>query len=363
MSNRSFSFITFAGVLILAMACSSDNPTSPIDSQAAPLASAIKSDIAASAGNAIASDLETMIANEAAAVGSFAMSSPAPAPAFDGESADSTPASHPPAQPNCTPTDRPGVFLCVREPGPDEHLKCTYSEERKLFYCVKQEEPAHPDSASADSAGSGSGQPAGEPQPAPAPPVSSEACSFNAESFVYSCVRSSEGKSVVKSYQFLDASGKPMQNFVHGVTEAIHYLLKSDESVVRDNGSSVSHSLRDMTLSGFLGPNRIWNGFGSSADTSVHKEDLSTRRYSGLSVDTLKAVTFVDQRALHPYPLSGVAVRVVDYAVVSTGTQVESTTVHKRVVVTFNGTADVPISLGDYSCVLHLDTHKVDGCK
>jgi hypothetical protein len=27
------------------------------------------------------------------------------------------------------------------------------------------------------------------------------------------------------------------------------------------------------------------------------------------------------------------------------------------------GTADVSISLGDYSCVLHLDTHKVDACK
>jgi hypothetical protein len=80
-------------------------------------------------------------------------------------------------------------------------------------------------------------------------------------------------------------------------------------------------------------------------------------------VDTLKAVTFVDERAAHPYPLSGAAIRVVDYTVLSTGKQTETTTVHKRVVVTFNGTADVPISLGDYSCILHLDTHKVDGCK
>jgi hypothetical protein len=121
--------------------------------------------------------------------------------------------------------------------------------------------------------------------------------------------------------------------------------------------------LRDVTVSGFLGPNRIWNGFGSSADTNSYRGELSTRKYTGLSADTLKAVTFVDERATHPYPLSGVAVRVVDYTAVSTGKQVETTTVHRRVVVTFNGTADVPISLGDYACVLHLDTHKVDGCK
>jgi hypothetical protein len=167
----------------------------------------------------------------------------------------------------------------------------------------------------------------------------------------------------VKSYQFLDASGKPMEKFVRGTTESIRYRVQSDGSETQDNHTSVSHSLRYVTVSGFLGPNRVWNGFGSSADTTSYKEDLSTRKYTGLSVDTLKAVTFVDERATHPYPLSGVAVRVVDYTAVSTGKQVETTTVHKRVVVTFNGTADVPISLGDYSCVLHLDTHKVDGCK
>jgi hypothetical protein len=116
-------------------------------------------------------------------------------------------------------------------------------------------------------------------------------------------------------------------------------------------------------VSGFLGGNRSWNGFGSSADTSSRREELSLRTYTGVSVDTLKAVTFSEEHAAHPYPLSGAAIRVVDYTVVSTGKQLETTTVHKRVVVTFNGTADVPISLGDYSCVLHLDTHKVDGCK
>jgi len=307
MQSRSFSFITFAGVLILALACSGDNPAglgapSQINSSGAPLSSAIKSDIASAAGNAIAGDLETLIANEAVAVGSFAVFAPSSAPAFDGESSSSTPPSTPPA----------GAL---------------------------------------------------QPAPAPAPPANAESCSFNADALIYSCTKSGEGKSVLKSYQFLDASGKPMEKFIRGTTESIHYLVKTDGGEAKDNYTSVSHSLRDVTVSGFLGPNRIWNGFGSSADTNSYKEDLSTRKYTGLSVDTLKAVTFVDERATHPYPLSGVAIRVVDYTAVSTGKQVETTTVHKRAVVTFNGTADVPISLGDYSCVLHLDTHKVDGCK
>jgi hypothetical protein len=361
MQSRSVSFISFAGVLILAIACSGDNPAGPdapsqINSSGTPLSSAIKSDVASAAGNAIATDLESLLANQAAAVGSFAVF----APSFDGNTPSSTPPSTPPAQqPNCTAGNQPGVFLCVREPGPGDHLKCTYSDEKKLYLCVKQEDPAPSTPPAGDPK-----PPTSSPPPAPAPaPDHPESCSLDATSLVYSCTGSGEGKSVVKSYQFLDASGKPMEKFVRGATESIHYLVKTDDSEVKDNNTSVSHSLRDVTVSGFLGPNRVWNGFGSSADTNSHKEDLSTRQYTGLSVDTLKAVTFVDERATHPYPLSGVAVRVVDYTVVSTGKQVETTTVHKRVVVTFNGTADVPISLGDYSCVLHLDTHKVDACK
>jgi hypothetical protein len=365
MQNRSFSFITFTGVLILAIACSGDNPAGPgapsqINSSGASLNSAIKSDIASAAGNAIASNLESLIANEAASVGSFAVFAPVSAPAFDGETPSSTPPSNPPAQqPNCTAGNEPGIFLCVKEPGPGDHLKCTYSDEQKLYVCVKQEEPAPTNPPAGEPT-----PPASSPTPAPAPsPDHPESCSFNSGALVYSCVKSEEGQSVVKSYQFLDASGQPMEKFIRGTTESIHYLVKTDGSEAKDNNTSVSHSVRDVTVSGFLGPNRIWNGFGSSADTNSHKEDLSTRKYTGLSVDTLKAVTFVDERATHPYPLSGVAVRVVDYTAVSTGKQVETNTVHKRVVVTFNGTADVPISLGDYNCVLHLDTHKVDGCK
>ena len=358
MQNRLCRLTTVAAVLMLASGCSADSPTAPSQingSASASLASAIKSDIAATAGNAIASDLESLIANQVSAVGSFAMLAPSfrMAASNDGTPAPAPSPTAPAEQPNCIAGSQAGVFLCVKQPGPGDHLQCTYSEEKKLFLCVKLAEPSTP--------------PPSEPKPAPAPapavPDHPESCSFSAAGLIYSCTKSGEGKSVVKSYQFLDASGSPMDKFVRGTTEAIHYIMKTDAVESRDNNKSVTHSLRDATVSGFLGPNRIWNGVGSSADTTVHTEDLSTRTYTGLSVDTVKAVTFVDERALHPYPLSGVFVRVVDYKVVSTGKQLETTTVHKRAVVTFNGSADVPISLGDYSCVLHLDTHKVDGCK
>lgn len=363
MQSRIHRLIALAAGLMLASGCSGDNPAAPAPSDASgasvALASVIKSDIAASAGNAIATDLETLIANQASAVGSFAIVSPSFSSSSDVQPSSSTPPVV--AQPNCTAGSQPGVFLCVKEPGPGEHLKCTYSEEKKLYICVKQEEPVSTP-PSTEPKPPGSNPPAEQPKPAPAPPTPTE-CSFNAASFIYSCAKSEEGKSVVRSYQFLDAAGNPMEKFVRGTTESIHHLVRTDASEANETSSSVRHSLRDVIVSGFLGPNRIWTGFGSNADTSSRREELSSRKYTGLSVDTLKAVTFVDERAAHPYPLSGMAIRVVDYTVVSTGKQLETTTVHKRVVVTFNGTADVPISLGDYTCVLHLDTHKVDGCR
>jgi hypothetical protein len=191
----------------------------------------------------------------------------------------------------------------------------------------------------------------------------SETCTFSASSQVYTCTTSSQ-ETIVRSFAYFDSAGKPMPKFIKGVTASIHYLVKIDGSVTKDSTfTAVRHSLRDLTVSGFLGDTRIWNGFGSSADTNSHTEALSKRTYTGLSVDTLQAVTFAAERSTHPYPLSGVAIRVVNYTVVSTGKQTETTTVNRRVVVTFNGTANVPITIGDYSCTLHLDTKKVDGCK
>lgn len=59
MQGRSVSFISFAGVLILAVARSGDNPAGPDahsqnNSSGTPLSSTIKSDVASAAGNSIA---------------------------------------------------------------------------------------------------------------------------------------------------------------------------------------------------------------------------------------------------------------------------------------------------------------------
>ena len=332
----SFRSLTVVAALVLGVAaCSSDSPTAP-GSQTATSVSlkTTSSDIATAAGNSIASDIQNLTANELAAVSSGVIA--VTASANDQAGSPTTPPSTG-GTPNCVESSEKGVFFCTKEPGAGEHVSCKYSDEKKLFICVRQTT-------------SGGDHP-------------SESCTFSAATQLYTCINSSN-ETIVRSYGYFDIDGKPMASFIKGVTASIHTLVKIDGSVTRDSTfTGVRHSIRDLIVSGFLGETRIWNGFGSSADTNTHKESRSTRTYTGLSVDTLKAVTFAAERSTNPYPLSGVAVRVVNYTVVSTGKQTETTTVNKRIVVTFNGTADVPITLGDYSCTLHLDTRKVDGCK
>jgi len=282
-----------AALTIGAAACSTDSPTSPsVRSQGGSSSSittaTISSDIATSAGNSIASDIQNLTANEVAAINpSMAVITARFDDKVGGTAGSSTPSAN----------------------GP------------------------------------------------------SETCTFSTSTQVYTCTTSSQ-ETIVRTFAYFDSAGKAMPKFIQGVTASIHYLVKIDGTVTKDSTfSAVRHSVRDLTVSGLLGDTRIWNGFGSSADTNSHTEALSKRTYTGLAVDTLQAVTFAKERSTHPYPLSGVAIRVVNYTVVSIGKETVTTTVYKRVVVTFNGTANVPITLGNFSCTLHLDTKKVDGCK
>src|ERR1700687_5763551 len=162
MQNRSNRLVTVAVVLMLASGGSGDSPTAPSQlagSASAPLTSAIKSDIATTAGNAIASDLESLIANQVSAVGSFALLAPSiKMSAETGTPSPTPPPTAPAGQPNCTAGSQPGVFLCAKEPGTGDRLQCRVSEEKNLYICVKLPEPAPSNPP-----------PSTEPKPAPAP--------------------------------------------------------------------------------------------------------------------------------------------------------------------------------------------------
>jgi hypothetical protein len=128
--------------------------------------------------------------------------------------------------------------------------------------------------------------------------------------------------------------------------------------------TGVTHRTTNETMSGLSGKEttRVWDGFGVSADTNSHRNDGSVRNYAGVRVDSLKALTFAHPRPRGAYPLSGQMVQVANYTVTSIGKTTETRSVSRRIVTTFDGSANATIRVGNTKCTLHLDTRKVDGC-
>lgn len=173
------------------------------------------------------------------------------------------------------------------------------------------------------------------------------------------------GLTVVRSYSYRDGSGQAMQMFDNLKTASANFKVSINGIVSRDTTfTGAVHRTRNTTVSGLLGDEttRRWSGVGTSADTNTHRDFLSTRRYAGKSVDSLKAVVYPQPRLPGSYPLRGSTVRVVSYDVTSTGQSTERRSVDRRVVTTYNGTAEARIESGTLVCTLHLDTHRVDGC-
>ena len=189
-------------------------------------------------------------------------------------------------------------------------------------------------------------------------------CSYAAPE--WSCAPVIErGLTVVRSYSYRDSAGQAMQAFDDLKTAKATFKVTIDGVVTRDTTFTASvHRTQNITVSGLLGDEttRRWWGVGTSADTNTHRDFISTRRYAGKSIDSLKALVFPQPRTPGSYPLRGSTVRVVSYNVTSTGHGTERRSVDRRVVTTYNGTAEARIESGTMVCTLHLDTHKVDGC-
>jgi hypothetical protein len=173
------------------------------------------------------------------------------------------------------------------------------------------------------------------------------------------------GVTTARSYAYYDVNGQPMQTLDNVKTASINYQLSVNGTHVRDSTfTGITHRNRNVTVSGLLGSetSRRWDGYGASADTNTHHDAVSIRRYTGKSTDSLKAVVYPQPRTHGSFPLSGSTVRAVNFTVTSTGRGIETRSVDRRVVTTYNGTSLARIQSGTVTCTLHLDTHKVDGC-
>ena len=192
-------------------------------------------------------------------------------------------------------------------------------------------------------------------------------CAFNAKTGTWNCAPlvNSKGQTLLMSYAYFDASGAATQEYNGTTTEKVVYNSQLDGPV--GDGTTMTgmtHRRQEQILTGLTGKEvtRTWNGAGRSADTTDYHTASVSRHYVGAEVDSIKNVIYAQPRVPGTYPLSGEIVRVANYTASAIGKANESRSVSRRVLTTFNGTANVTIKSGTVTCTLHLDTKKVDGC-
>ncbi len=164
-----------------------------------------------------------------------------------------------------------------------------------------------------------------------------------------------------RTVTFYDENGVAMDAFHPMNTESINFLFHLEGSRTRtgDRGTMTITVVRDrdMTVSGLLGAEttRIWNGTGSSSKNRSLVTDGDGSRSYDFSSET--EVENVVVPVPFDWPLSGTITRVVTVEVVS---GLEDTRTRTRtVVIEFNGTHLVPITINGETYTLNLETREI----
>ncbi|MGI8510390.1 MAG: hypothetical protein ACR2MQ_13800 [Gemmatimonadaceae bacterium] len=194
----------------------------------------------------------------------------------------------------------------------------------------------------------------------------SPSCVLNPNTGRFGCPPvNKNGQTFTTSYALFDAAGVAQSKFDKVTTASINFIVTDTGATsFTSNGNTAADTTsrrHNRTVSGLAGdPDTVhtWSGTGSSAIHSVRSGQIS-KVYQFISNDTSTAVRFRQPRDINPYPLSGTIVR--NYTVTRTryATDTTTKTTSRRVVVTFNGTATVPMTVGSDTFTLNLDTHKV----
>ena len=165
------------------------------------------------------------------------------------------------------------------------------------------------------------------------------------------------------SYALFDINGTTQSVYNKATTASINFIVAdtgaTSYSANSNTFSDTTYRLHNRTVSTLIGDTvHTWNGTGTGSVHSSRTGQIA-KVYTFASIDTASAIRFRQPRDINPYPLGGTFVK--DYTVVRTR-EASDTTTHsttRQVVVTFNGTVNVPMTINGTAYTLNLDTHKV----
>jgi len=166
------------------------------------------------------------------------------------------------------------------------------------------------------------------------------------------------GVTVTRSLAFFDANGVMMNHF-DSTTASMNVEAVLAGIVATANGADTVSGTRNLTATGLLGHNatRTWNGTGASTHGAFWSDSAASRTADVSFSSTFSDVVVALPRSANPYPVSGTITRVVNGSgVVTKNGKTKTITISRTVVITFNGTEFVTMTVGSETYTLDLAT-------
>lgn len=165
---------------------------------------------------------------------------------------------------------------------------------------------------------------------------------------VTTCTGGREGTlQVTRTVAFFDAAGVAQQGYDATTTARIDFGVDVAGSTTGTQFSSTVDRERSLSLTGLAGAEsqRTWNGTGSATVTNTFTGTAGTRTVRIVESDTTTNVTWVVSPTRAAFPASGTVVRRMNATTTLAGDRSATYTAERRVMVTFNGTARVPLEV------------------
>jgi hypothetical protein len=187
-------------------------------------------------------------------------------------------------------------------------------------------------------------------------------CTFNPADGRFDCppMINANGVTVTRSLAFFDTTGTLMNHF-DSTTASMNVQAILSGVVITAAGADTVNGTRNLTATGLFGHNttRTWNGSGNGTHGAFWVDSAASRTadvsYSSIFTNVVVALP----RSANPYPVSGTISRAVTgTGVVTKGDSTRTISISRSVLITFNGTEFVPMTVGNESYTLDLATGK-----
>ena len=152
---------------------------------------------------------------------------------------------------------------------------------------------------------------------------------------------------VTRNVRYFDAAGATQPQYDATTTARIDFGVRVAGTMSGPSFSGTVDRSSIMHVTGLAGSEtqRTWNGVGTASERGTFTGPDATRTHEMVASDTTTDVTWVVAPTRAQYPASGSVVRRIAVRTTISGTRSGTFSAARRVEVTFNGTAQVPLTV------------------